>query len=184
MKKFIFFIATIVFFSCSEKSELTAAFNCNVSNKDAKKTITDFRRNFEINIPTHWKTELFYNQSSSEIYSADTTKQLTNTYILDVSHQLGEINFDNHFIKKNDSVLKSKKLFKIKSNTLTFKQYPAFYYITQGTNKRFVVNRLNLLVKTSEHEYIAAYCEVYGNEQIEERFCDGISILNTLKLLD
>jgi len=184
MRKILLFLIIISFISCSEKSELSNTFNCESTNNALKKTITDFNKNFEIDIPTHWKTELYYSQSSSEIYSADTTKQLTETYILDVSQNLGELNLDDAFFKKNDSILAKKNLLKINSKNITFREKEAYYYITQEIKQNFIVNRLNLLIKTSTNQYISAYCEVYGKDQIEERLCDGISVLNTIKFLD
>ena len=116
----------IVFSSCSNQSELSGNFDCGNSNNENKTTLKDFNKNFKLNIPVSWKTELYYDNFQSEIFSADTVKQLTETYILDVSYKLGSVQFNDDYFFKNDSILSNKNLKIIKSKNILFQDKQVF----------------------------------------------------------
>jgi hypothetical protein len=48
---------------------------------------------------------LYYDDFKSQIYAADTAKQLTETYILDVAWHQGELTLDDALAKKITDVL-------------------------------------------------------------------------------
>ena len=97
MKKVILLILTISVISC-QKNELSDEFNCKTTSEFSEvKEIRDVLKKFKITLPTKWKTQLYYDDFQSEIYSADTTKSLKETYILDISWHQGELNLDEFF---------------------------------------------------------------------------------------
>ena len=102
---FLFFVLILILASCKKQSELSKEFNCNSIELTNLKSYLDFKNNFKLYIPTYWKTNKYYSETQSDIFTADTTKQLTETFILNTSYALGTINFDADFLKKTDSII-------------------------------------------------------------------------------
>lgn len=183
MKKLLIFLLFIIIFSCKKQSKLAINFNCNTKISAIKKEVTDFNKNFMLKIPKNWKTELYYNNFQSEIFTADTTKQLTETFILDVAYNQGNLELTPNYYNKIDSIFGSKNLTITSSKQIIFKSKPAYYYVAKGVKNNFPYQQLNLLVKTSENTYLSAYTEVYGTKNVIPRFCKSISILNSIRFL-
>ena len=69
MRNFILYIGFIFLtISCSKQSKLSETFNCGTVKIENTKTITDFNKNFNIHIPSSWKTKLYFNKYESEIF--------------------------------------------------------------------------------------------------------------------
>jgi len=184
MKNILFFLVVIlVFFSCSKQSELSKNFDCGKVDLGNTSSTYDFNKNFKIAIPSNWKTDLYYDNFQSEIFTADTTKQLTSTYILDTSFNLGELNFNEAYFKKNDSILAIPNLQKIKSGLIKFQSKPAYWYVAKGKKNNFDYHQFNISVKLSENTYFNAYSEIYGTTLIDERICESIAIIETVEFL-
>jgi hypothetical protein len=180
MKPFIFSLLFILT-GCVKQSDLSKSFDCKTSNLNNLITISDFKNNFKISIPNTWKTNLYYNNYQSEIFTADTIKQLSETYILDVSFNYGNIHFDDSFHKKTDSLLTNSNLQKIKSNAIQFQNKPAYCYVVKGTKNGFNYHQFNLIVLNSENTYFTANSEIYGDHNIEGRICESISIIEKIE---
>ena len=90
----IIFAIFFIFSSCKKQSQLSSIFECDTVNLKNLNEYSDFKQNFKITIPNNWKTELYYNEFQSEIFTADTTKQLSETYVLDASFNFGNLNFN------------------------------------------------------------------------------------------
>ncbi len=184
MKNYLFllFVLTILS-SCKKQSELSTIFNCKTVNLKNSSNYSDFKKNFKIAIPSSWKTELYYNEFQSEIFTADTTKQLTATFVLDASFNYGNLKFNDDFHKKTDSIIAVSNLQKINHGNLFFKEKPAFWYLVKGTKKGFNYHQFNLMAKLSEDTYFTAYTEVYGDFNVNERICESIAILDKIEFL-
>lgn len=184
MKKSVIFIVIVfAFISCKNQSELSNLFDCRTSNLENSKSISDFNKNFKLNIPINWKSELYYNEFQSEIFTADTTKQLSESFILDTSFNNGNLTFDTIFYQKTDSILKSNNLEMVNSGSIQFKNKPAFWYLVKGEKKGFEFHQFNILVKNSNNNYFTANSDIYGNKNINSRICETISLLNTVEFL-
>ncbi|UMB61277.1 hypothetical protein MHL31_03515 [Lutibacter sp. A80] len=184
MKSTLYILSLLfILTSCKKQSELSNRFNCKTSKITNPKVYTDFKNNFKIAIPTNWKTELYYNDYQSEIFAADTTKQLSETYIIDVAFNYGNLEFNDEFYKKTAAIIANSNLKNVKSDTLQFKSKPAYYYMVSGTKKGFTYNQFNLLVKLSPETYFTAYSEIYGTNTIDERICESINLLNSIEFL-
>ena len=184
MKPFLFIVS--LFFtltSCVKHSELTKSFDCKTTKLNNLITVNDFKKNFKINIPNTWKTELYYDNYQSEIFTADTLKQLSETYILKVSFNYGNLHFNNSFHKKTDSLITNSNLQKIKSKTIKFQNRPAYWYLVKGSKNGFNYHQFNLIVLNSENTYFTANSEIYGDKNIEARVCESISILEKIEFL-
>lgn len=143
--------------------------------------IKDYNNNFKLSIPTYWKTELYFNKNLSEISVADTTKQLTQSFILTTSYNYGSLKFNERFYIKSDSILAYLNLKKVKYGDVTFQSKPAYWYLAKGFKNGFPFHQFNVIVLNSENSYLNAVAEIYGDDTIDERICEAISILNTIK---
>ena len=57
----------------------------------------DVKKTFSVAYPKNWKTNLYFDETQSSIFTADTTKQLTETVLLDITFINKEINFNDSF---------------------------------------------------------------------------------------
>lgn len=183
--KLLFSLLTIslLLTSCSNESELSKYFHCKNSISENSEAIKDFNNNFTLRIPTSWKTELYYDKNQSEIFTADTTKQLTETFILDASYNLGSVEFDDQFQFKNDSLQTSKNLRIISSKKGIFQSKPSFWYVSKGIKNGHPYHQFNLTVVLSENTYFNSYADIYGDELIDERICEAIAIIDEIEFL-
>lgn len=182
--KYLYLICFLSIISCSNKLEIEKRFDCNVPKANNTKQFTDFKKNYKIKIPKHWKTSLYYNAIQSEIFTADTTKQLTESYILETSFNLGEVTFDKNFSKKIDSVLMADNLVLVSSGEEEFHKKPSVWYLSKGNKNGFTYHQLNLFTKLSKTNYFSTTTKVYGEHLINQRFCESISIQKTVTFLE
>ena len=56
------------FLSCTQKSELSTIADCNLKLKESFENVHDFKNNFSLPIPTHWKVNHYYDQNQSKLY--------------------------------------------------------------------------------------------------------------------
>ena len=173
----------LLFMSCKKQSELSKIFECNNFIIENSTTITDFNKNFKLTTPSNWKSNLYFSEYESEIFTADTLKQLTESFILGASFNLGSLVFDRNFHKKTDSIVAKNNLQIIKSGNEFFQSKPTFWYVTKGVKNGFIHHQFNLVVKLSENSYFKGYSEVYGDINIEGRICESIAILEKIEFL-
>jgi len=185
MRNFILYIGFIFLaISCSKQSKLSKNFNCDTAKIENTKVITDFNKNFNIHIPSSWKTKLYFNKYESEVFAADTIKELTESYVLGTSFNAGTLNFEANFHKKTDSILAINNLQIINSGDEHFQSKPTYWYVAKGLKNGFTYHQFNLTSKRSESTYFNAYAEIYGDDNINERICETISLLEKVKFLE
>jgi len=184
MRKILISIVICVqLFSCTNQSELSKKYSCPSDKLEKYSTILDFNKNFKLDIPTIWKTELYFNKYQSEIFTADTTKQLTKSLILVASFSIGTLDFNSQFYKKVDSILLKNNLQIINSGNQPYQSKPTYWYVAKGVKNGFSYHQFNLTTKRSENTYFNVYSEIYGNENINERICKTISLLEKVEFL-
>ena len=182
MKKSIgLILVLIVLFSCKKESELSKIYNCNTAELENLKEYLDFKNNFKLNIPINWKTSKYYSENQSEIFTADTTKRLSESFILDASYNFGALEFTPQFNQKTDSILSVQQLEKIKSGSIIFQQKPAYWYLVKGEKKGLTYHEFNLWVINSKTTYFNAYAQIYGDSLIDERICTFIGIIDKVE---
>ncbi|AOW19844.1 hypothetical protein [Urechidicola croceus] len=177
----ILLLFLITFTSCAKKTLLEQTINCSGSASiNNSKVYKDIKKNFTIKIPKDWKTQFYYDNYQSDISSADTTKQLTKTFILNTSSKQGELILDRNF----ESTIKSKNKYEIiNSQFENILNKPSYWYIAKGKKNNFEYQNLNLFIQTSVDTYLEIKTEVYGNENINERLCKAISIIKTIEFI-
>ena len=184
MKNIVLFIVLmLVLLSCTQQSDLSKKFDCKVVEIKNKKEITDFNKNFKLIVPTDWKSKLYFSKNESEIFVADTLKQLTNSFILLTSFNSGEVIFDVNFHKKTDSVLSLNNLEIINSGDEAFQTKPTFWYVAKGFKNGFTFHQFNLTSKRTKNTYFNASVEIYGEHNINNRICEAISIIEKVEFL-
>jgi hypothetical protein len=183
MKKFILLItASLLFFSCTQQSEISSDFNCKTSNFKNLEAVKDVKNLFSIQIPKTWKTNLFYDNLQSSIFTADTTKQLTETLLLDITIINKSLKFDTDFKLKQEKANLAKKLIIIKSKEISIINKPTYYTISKGKKGVFDYQVGHFFIKVNEQNFILAKAEVYGDSLVNERFCKAFSFIENIKL--
>ena len=177
MKYNFFFLIIIVLSSCSKKTQFINEFDCEVVAFQNLERIEDVKKLFSVYYPDSWKTNLYYDKNQSSIYTADTTKQLKETMLLDITHISSELVFDSNFIRKFNSNLKQQQLTEINSSKILFRDKPTFYSEAKGVKNKFRYSVLNLFIKLDEKNYIHSTIEVYGDSLRRKRICKGINLL-------
>ena len=101
--RFIFSMLLVLLFltSCSKRNSLADDLACSkFINLGETKTKSDFNKNFTVDLPLHWKKQGYFDDLQSSVQAADTIKQLSETYILDISYKYGEIEMDDSIIEQ------------------------------------------------------------------------------------
>ncbi len=167
--------------SCNKKSELETSFKCQNSNTIIKlKEIKDVKKNFKIKVPENWKTKLYFDEYQSAVFTADTTKQLSETYILDTTWKSGELILDESLEEKIKS---NSDLTIIESKFENINDKPSYWHHSAGKKNNFDFNTLDVYIKTSVDSYLLISTQIYGNENINQRICESIQLINTLELI-
>lgn len=175
------FLILIIATSCNEKTALETILNCSNSFSLSKtKEIKDVKKNFKIHVPTNWKTELYYDAFQSAVFTADTTKQLTETFILDTTWKNGELILDPAFEEKIKS---NPELTVIASQFENIHDKPAYWHHSKGIKNNFEYHLLDVYIKTSIDSYILISTQVYGKENINKRFCESMQLIKTLEII-
>lgn len=183
MKKTIVFILGLIVLSCNTPSELELENGCGADLPSNMVEKTDFKKNFTIKIPKNWNTSHFYSPATSEMYVADTTKSLTESYILELIYNDATIVMGSALKSKIDAFNQTNNYSLVDSNELLFKTMPATFYTLKGKKNNYDVLIFDLYVKTSETTYFNSKTEIYGNSNIQERLCESLAILNTLEFV-
>jgi len=180
----IIWIALFVFTGC-QNNDLREQFECNtpVHFTNTKK-YKDVLGKFKISIPKYWKTQLYYDEFQSDLYSADTTKQLSETYLIDITWHQGELNFNEEFESNISKNLKNKGLLKqVKSGFVKFKKHETYFNLSTGKSSELTYHYLQVYLKYKPDEYYTFTSKIYGDKLINERVCASISVFNKINFI-
>ncbi len=184
MHKLIIIFLAITILSC-KKNDLKKDFNCGTSlTYSDTKVVQDVMKKFTIKFPKNWDTKLYYDEFQSEIYSADTSKSLTQTYILDVSWHQGELTFDKAFVQAvKDTLAIKEKVSVVKSNFIRFKEKSGYWSLSKGKTGKYTYHFLQVYIKTHVDEYFTFTTKIYGDDRVEERLCESIALVDGIEFL-
>lgn len=183
MKYLYLLIAVIILTSCEKQSNLQKDFICKTISFSNTKEILDFKKQFSIATPNNWKTNLYYDNTQTQIYTADTTKQLSETYILDIAFNSGELVLDDNFKNKIIIDLKEEQLQNLKFKFDTFKEKSCLWFVSKGMKKKLDYYYFQMFVLNSSTDYYEITTKIYGNELLDERLCESIAIISEMKFL-
>lgn len=180
MKKIAIILTILVFASCTYKSKISKDLECSPDTYSNLETIEDVKKLFTVKFPDNWKTNLYYDNKQSSIYTADTTKQLTETFLVDVTHVSNELKFDSDFIMSFKDDLISQKLVEGTSYETKFQEKDTYYSLALGKKNNYTYHILNLFIKINTNNYIHAKAEVYGDSLVNERLCNALSLIEKI----
>ncbi len=182
-----FLVSFLIFvIGCNTKKEypetlLNKTFHCKADlNFNNLKSTKDIKNNFTIQLPENWKTNTYFDDKQSDIYTADTTKTLNSTYILNVSHYQEAIKLDQELVEKSNSYPNLELIF---SEFEKFKGKPSYWHFSKGYKESIDYQMLNLYVKLDDNAYVVITLEIYGNENVQVRTCEAIQLINTIEFL-
>lgn len=155
-------------------------WNCDISVSNLE-TLDDVKGNFSIQVPKTWKTNFYYDEQQSAIISADTTKNLTETVMIDATHVIGKLSFNPEFIQRFKSNLSQQKLVESTSYEFEFLNTPSYYSRALNATGKYPLEVVNIFLNTSKEDYLHATIKVYGDSLVNERLCLGLSLLENLQ---
>lgn len=178
----ILIVASLLFISCDKKSAIHKEFDCETTTFTNLEIVDDVKNLFSIDLPKDWKINLYQDEIQSSIFAADTTKQLTETVLLDVTFIQRKINFDDAFLLKQDQENLANELIRIKTKEFTFLEKPSIYLVYKGKKGKFEYQVCNTFIKVNESNFLLAKTEVYGDSIINKRFCKAFSLMENIKI--
>ncbi len=177
------FIFLMVFatYSCSNKNSLFKDYNCQTKPIKSK-IIPDALQKFSLRVPNNWKTKLYIDNNTSIFVTADTTKQLSQTFLIKVSLISGILNFDGNLStslksKSVESFWKTDKIIKG-----LFIGSPALLFSSIKQNSTINTSALHIFVNAKNQYHFEIKIQCFGEKNRQERFCKAIAIIKTLKL--
>lgn len=182
MKKKIALLIIVTSLITCQKNDLKNDFNCKTSTSNSElKEYRDILKKFKIKIPTSWKTSLYYDEYQSKVYTADTTKSLTDTYILDIAWHQGELNLNEAFAQTvKDTLLIKEQLNVVKSKFSKFQNKPCYWTLSEGNTAKYAYSNLQVYIKTEVDEYFTVTTKVYGDKNVDERLCKAIELSSNI----
>lgn len=179
-------LTLLTIFSCHKNSifpkELTSCDKI-YSSEDLEQVV-DFKQNFSIDIPKHWNTKMYYDNFRSEIFSADTIKPISETYILQVSHIQSAIQINDTLVKslnkKSSDHHRTEELVKFHQ----FKDREALIFVSSGMENNLPLYILQDYVKIDQDQYLLMKVDIYGSENIEERLCEALQLLEKVSIFE
>ena len=144
----------------------------------------DVLKKFKIDIPISWNSKLYYDEYKSVLYSADTTKNLSETFIIEITWHQGELEVNQGLdTLVQDAIDTKEELQTLKSGFGKFKKFPAYYNLSNGENIDLSYFYLQVYLQTKPDEYFTLTTKIYGNEFVDERICASIALFNEIKFL-
>ena len=182
--RFIFIIAFTCFLtSCKHSLQIPFDNECELIKDPNIEKVVDFKIRFSAELPKNWKINLYYDDVQSSIYAADTTKQLTEAILLDISFIDQKISLDDLFSLKQEQEHLQKRL--IKTNTFTsFTDRKSIHHsIFKGNKEGFAYQKHIIHIKETEENFVMASIELYGDKNVEDRICKALRYLESIKLV-
>jgi len=183
MNKYVSILISLLILSCSHQDKIYKDFNCKITNYKNLEKLHDPKNKFSVELPKSWKTNFFFDTLQSSIYSADTTKQLTETLLLDITIINQSIKFDRVFKLKQEQENVSKNLTNIASGETILINKPAYYTFSKGNKKSYPYQVCHFFINTKAQNFIHVKAEVYGDSLINDRLCNAFTLLETIKLI-
>lgn len=181
------FSFALFFTSCQQPSlqkELFESCKCP-RQAEAQKNIKDLHQHFEISIPSNWKKEFFIDSSSTRFYCADTTKELTDTYIIEIGHYAKKTSLDSLFVKTiENEVLQKENGEVLQSKHVRLGKKKGYSIHSKYRRLGFDFQTVQTYFPNTNGSLYLMKVEAYGTENSEARLCKGMALLDTALLYD
>lgn len=177
---FFFYIALLIFISCTNNSlSNSLKLNCESNTQQEKtKNCIEPNGNYEVNLPKDWKREFFISENESRLYYADTTRELNKTYISDVGLYQKKTEINQTFLDgKILEITKEPNTHLISSKKILFQEKPGYIIRTSQVDK----NRLEIYLQNKNNSFYLIKIDAYGHENQSERFCEALTIIEKSK---
>ncbi len=173
-------IGCILFSSCTS-NKLSEEFKCSSPDFNNLEEVTDFKKNFTIDLPKNWKTNLYYDEVVSSIYTADTTVSIKETVIIDASFVLNPVEINKEFINKIKTENATEQLEELISKEIQYLGNDAFYNYVKGKKGKYSYHLLNVFTKANLG-FMHIKTEIYGDSLVDERLCKAVKLIDKIRL--
>lgn len=178
---FLLSCVLLIIFSCNRSNELEKYLNCKTHKSINSVKEVDSKNSFSIQIPKNWNINLYSDALQSSIFIADTAKQLTQTLLLDFNLVSKKINLDADFLLQEELLQLQNKLVKIKELNISTKNKQQVVIFYRGKKNDLPYQTMHQFV-AFDNNFMHIKAEVYGENNIQTRFCEAQNIINTLKI--
>lgn len=179
---FLSIVVLLLCISCEKQTDLSKEFSCKDSNQlQQLEVVTDFNNNFMVSLPKHWNTKLYYDSVQSEIFSADTLKSLTKSYIMNFSWVSDSIEISKKLQEKVRQKSLENNMKTAKESFHNYSDKKAYAHLGVGENNTYAFHVFQYYVKFNDENYLRIKAEFYGDADFDSRFCEAISIIETIK---
>ena len=179
--QFIVLAAFVFLISCQDSIELSTQFSCeNMLQLKNLETVNDFNKNFSVKLPKYWNTKLYFDDMQSGIFSADTLKSLSESYIIDFamirsSIEISEKLSDRIHQKNMDNMMETSK-----ESFHSFKGNKAYAHLGKGKSRGLDFYVFQYYIKMSSENYMLIKTEFYSEENFENRLCEAINLIKKI----
>jgi hypothetical protein len=183
--KHIFFliITSLLFINCNKQSSISEKYYCDSDFINSKvEKVEDFNKDFHVYLPVNWKTNLYYDDIESSIYSADTTKQLRNATILDITLIKSSINFNDEMKLKFEQEKLANGLIRIDHQKLNFLDRESYITRFNGVKNNISYRQLDFFVKINNMKFLHSKVSIYGDTLVDQRICKAIQLIEKIKI--
>jgi hypothetical protein len=165
--------------SCSVNDlQSKLSFQCSSSKSlENLKKLTDVKNTFSIKIPKNWKRELYVSSKESRIYFADTTKELEDAYIFDIGYLKESQAIDNNFIANFQKELTKNNQILEQSGKFFHAEKKGYFFLSSSENFGMSSKNLHVYIQGNTFCY-RVNIDVYGDQNIESRFCEALQFFN------
>lgn len=182
--KVVSFLILLMLIGCTKTNELQDIFSCKEAFFSNLETITDQKQSFKISLPKQWNTNFYTDELQSSIYTADTTKQLTKTILLDIALFSNKIEINELFKLKLEQENLAEKRIQKNTKELTFLNKPSYFILAKGIKNKYNYQSLQLFIALNKKQSLIAKAEIYGDSLIEKRVCKAISLFNKILITE
>lgn len=181
---FIFFNSIILLFSCQQSPTISDIIESDFSKQfDHNKVIRDAKNSFEINIGKNWKRELYVDTNQSRIYGADTTRNYSSSFIIDITKFKGKIRIEDEFTDGISSqITKEHRTYMINQGAILFKKIPSYVFYSFQKNNNNITYSIECYVPDGESYYLLS-AQINGSQNLTQNTAEIITIFNSLNRL-
>jgi hypothetical protein len=180
-KSFCAILLAVLVANCS-KTDLPnkLSFTCDASKSLASlKKITDVKNTFTVKIPENWKRELYVSSIESRIYFADTTKELNNAFIFDIGYLQESQVIDSNFTSNYQKTLTKKNQILAQSGKFLHATKESYFFLSSSDSFGIKSQNLSIFIPGSTF-YYRVKIDVYGDQNIESRFCEALQVFDRI----